>query len=154
MRWSRELHGRWMKDCYLCKGYIEEESRSSEEQRYLCVNPACMTRYRLYLLPPSPKRKRGVIACLITTPWRVLKDAMDAFLYEEMCATHCPVCDAVLAERKGGILRCPSEGCNVAAEFYFQKLPASLVVFLIIIRIAEPGFSTVLSKNLEPHRRN
>lgn len=152
MKWRGDLHGRWMEFCYLCNGPVEEETRSLGEQHYACMNPGCGARFRLFLRHPARKKEYGIFACLLIAPRGALQDASWAFLTEEFFSV-CPVCDKRLRDRGDKVFRCPDEKCGVSVEFYFQQLLASFVaVVAIVICIPEPGFSEVLSRNLEPRR--
>ena len=152
MKWSRELHGRWMETCYLCKGHVEEEVRASLERHYACTNSGCATRFRLYLSHPRVGKKHGIFACLIMRSSGILKEAMGTFLHDELYGS-CPVCDAEFFDRGDGVLLCPSND-GVSVEFYLETLHMSFVALFVMMRVPEPGFSKVLSKNQEPRRYN
>ncbi|MBI1998783.1 MAG: hypothetical protein HYS73_00415 [Parcubacteria group bacterium] len=133
---------------------MEEETRSVGEQHYICLNPECGSRYRLFLRHPTQKKEYGIFACLLIALRGASRETSWAFLTDEFFSV-CPVCDKRLCERSGKIFRCPDEKCGVSVEFYFQQLLASLVVVVaIVVCIPEPGFSKVLSRNLEPNRYN
>lgn len=157
MKWSRNLSGRWMKACYLCKGYVDEEIRSSVgsflERCYSCTNTNCGAVFQLFLSHPRGKRKHGAFACSVIAPGTALQDAMRMFLHDELYA-NCPVCDAALIDRGDGILVCSGDNCGVTTEFYLEKLPLSFVVLIVIARVPEPGFSMLLSRHLGHRQYN
>lgn len=153
MKWSRELHGRWMGGCFLCKGYVEEEICSPLERHYECTNSGCTAHFRLYVSHPRTGKDKGAFGCLVSAQHTVIQEGMRALLYEELYAS-CLVCERTFVDRGDGILVCPDTKCGTSVEFYLEKLPLSFVAFLVLMRIPEPGFSKILVKTMEPHRYN
>ena len=144
MEWSRNLRGRWMEVCYLCKMGVHEEICSPRERRYSCINPECGTLFHLYLLHPA-RKKRGAFACAVIAQRELLREAMRTFLYREFVA-RCPVCDAKFIEKVDAALyHCASAECGVSVEFFLEKMLFSFVALTVIMRVPEPGFSFVLS---------
>ena len=147
MKWSDKLHKRWMENCLLCLDYVEQESFSDERHNYVCTDSSCRTHFGLQLVHPSHERKHGVFICIITTNKGVLQRAMNELIQDKFFAD-CTVCGGALVEGSDKIFRCPGR-CGVSVEFCFKVLPSPLVSLVVIMRVPEPGFSQILSRNLD-----
>lgn len=154
MKWTRELHGRWMQYCYLCGGYAKEERCSPHERRYACVNGDCGASFRFSLWRPSPRRQKGAFACLIIAPLESLRVAMRGTLYDEFVAS-CPSCGGAFVEKSDKSFYCCAKGgCGISVEFHLEKFPMSFVALVIIMRVPEPAFSSILEQYEMPQGRH